>query len=72
MEKDKNGLMAKLFMNEQTGATMTKKKQPQQPMPRREYKFDIAMQEAAKRARAQQPALISMVSNVKEFDYAKR
>lgn len=51
---------------------MKKKQQPPQPSSRREYKFDIAMQEAAKRARAQQPALISMVSNVKEFDYAKR
>ena len=32
----------------------------------RPYKFDRAMQEAAKRARAFQPAMINMVSKVKE------
>lgn len=39
--------------------------------PSREYKFDRAMNEAAKKAKAIQPALISMVSNVKDFQYEK-
>jgi hypothetical protein len=51
-----------------------KKPQPPEPrfMPKREYRFDRGMQEAARRARAFQPALISMVSNVKDFQNEKR
>ena len=38
---------------------------------RREYKFDTAMEQAAKKARACHPKLIGMVSNVKE-EYRNR
>lgn len=50
-----------------------KKKQPQEPrfVPNRLYKFDRAMEEAAKRARVNQPDFLSMVSKVKEFSNAK-
>jgi hypothetical protein len=47
---------------------MTKKKQPKQPVNvRREYKFDVAMQEAAKRARAHQPRMVILKSNIQDF-----
>jgi hypothetical protein len=38
----------------------------------REYTFDRAMIQAAKRARAFQPELISVVSNVKQFQNEDR
>lgn len=48
---------------------MKKKKTVQQEKfdTKREYKFDTAMQDAAKRARAVQPKLISATSKIKEF-----
>ena len=45
-----------------------KKKQPDQSIyTRREYKFDVAMQEAAKRARAHQPRMVILKSNIQDF-----
>jgi hypothetical protein len=48
---------------------MKKTKQKPEPKfnPRRDYVFDRAMIQAAKMARAVQPPLISVVSNVKGF-----
>jgi hypothetical protein len=47
---------------------MKKKKQPDQSVyALREYKFDVAMQEAAKRARAHQPRMVVLRSNIQDF-----
>lgn len=53
---------------------MKKTKQLPEPKfnPNREYSFDRAMIQAAKRARALQPELISVVSNVKQFQNEER
>lgn len=50
-----------------------KKKPPSETKftPNRLYKHDRAMDQAAKRARANQPSFISMSSKVKEFSNAK-
>jgi hypothetical protein len=47
-------------------AHMKKKQQPKF-IPVRDYKFDTAMQDAAKKARAFQPKLITATTKVPEF-----